>query len=174
MSNLIFSQSSYPLQTVIKGDSVVILTKEQARNINVIFESQKDKIAAYKIEIAYKDSLIAAKDTLLIEKTEVISNFTYDTELQKRLDLLEHWMFHAAINNTWIYYSWADTLIYAVDLSQYYVRKDDYTGDIFFYRCEKPIDPETEQEEPHKGWQKDFIKPKRPKVTVAPLLNYKQ
>ncbi len=174
MSSLIFSQSNYPLQTVIKGDSVVILTKAQAQNINDIFESQKARIAAYKIEMAYKDSLIAIKDTLLIEKTETINSFTYDTVLAKRLDLLEHWLLHAAINNTWIYYSWMDTLIYSVDLSQYYVRKDDYTGDIFFYRCEKPIDPETEQEEPHKGWQKDFIKPKRPKVTVAPLLNYKQ
>ena len=174
MWNLIFSQSNYPLQTVIKGDSVVILTKAQAQSINDIFESQKARIAAYKIEVVYKDSIIAAKDTLLIEKLAVIDNFTYDVELQKRLDLLEHWMLYAAINNTWIYYSWMDTLIYAVDLSQYYVRKDDHTGDIFFYRCEQPIDPETEQEEPHKGWQKDFIKPKRPKVTVVPILNYKQ
>jgi hypothetical protein len=169
VSSLIFSQSSYPLQTVIKGDSVVILTKAQAQNINDIFESQKARIATYKVEVAYKDSLIAIKDTLLIEKAEVISNFTYDTVLAKRLDLLEYWMLNAAINNTWIYYSWIDTLIYAVDLSQYYVRKDDYTGDIFFYRCERPIDPETEQEEPHKGWQTDFIKPKRPKVTVVPI-----
>ena len=43
------------------------------------------------------------------------------------------------------------------------------TGDIFFYRCEELIDPEKEHEEPHKGWQTDIIKPKRPKVTLVPI-----
>lgn len=174
MSSLISSQSNYPLQTVIKGDSVVILTKAQAKNINDIFESQKAKIAAFKIEVASKDSLLAVKNTLLIQKTEVIEHFNYNLELEKRLDLLEHWLLHASINNAWIYFSWDDSLIYYADLSQYYVRKDDYTGDIFFYRSERLIDPETEHESPHKNWNKDIIKPRRPKVTLAPLLNYKQ
>ncbi len=174
MSSLIFSQSNYPLQTVIKGDSVVILTKAQAKNINDIFESQKAKIAAFKIEVANKDSLLAIKDTLLIQKTELIETFTYNLELAKRLDLLEHWLLNAAINNTWLYYSWKDTLVYSVDLSQHYVRKDDHTGDIFFYRYDEPVNTEEDQEEPHKYWYTDIIKPKRPKVTLAPLLNYKQ
>ena len=169
MSNLISSQSNYPLQTVIKGDSVVILTKKQANEINDIFESQKALILKYKTEVAYKDSLIAVKDTLLIEKTKTINNFIYDYELAKRLDLLEHWMFNAAINNTWIYYSWKDSSIYAVDLSQYYVRKDDYTGGIFFYRSNEPVDPKKNKEEPPKGWENDFVKPKRPIVKKVPI-----
>ena len=169
MSNLIFSQSSYPLQTVIKGDSVVILTKAQAKNINDIFESQKAAIAEYKIKVAYRDSLLAVKDTLLIEKTETISNFTYDTVLAKRLDLIEHWLYNAAVNTTWIYYSWTDTIIYSVDLSQYVVRKDDETGDILFYRCPEFINPEKEHQEPPKGWETDIMKARRPKVTKAPI-----
>ena len=174
MSSLIFSQSSYPLQTVIKGDSVVILTKKQAKDINDIFENQKAKIASYKIELASKDSLLAVKDTLLIEKIKVIEHFNYNLELQKRLDLLEHWLVNTAINNAWIYYSWKDTLVYSVDLSHHYVKKDDHTGDIFFYRYDEPVDTEQDQEEPHKYWYTDIIKPKRPKVTLAPILNYKQ
>ena len=174
MSSLISSQSNYPLQTVIKGDSVVILTKAQAKSINDIFESQKAKIAAFKIEVVTKDSLLAIKDTLLIQKTEVIEHFNYNLELQKRLDLLEHWLVNTAINNAWIYYSWKDTLVYSVDLSHHYVRKDDHTGDIFFYRYDEPVDTEQDQEEPHKYWYTDIIKPKRPKVTLAPILNYKQ
>jgi hypothetical protein len=174
VSSLISSQSNYPLQTVIKGDSVVILTKAQAKNINDIFESQKATIASYKIKIATKDSLLAVKDTLLIHKTEVIEHFNYNLDLQKRLDLLEHWLVNTAINNAWIYYSWKDTLVYSVDLSHHYVRKDDHTGDIFFYRYDDPVDTEQDQEEPHKYWYTDIIKPKRPKVTLAPILNYKQ
>lgn len=169
MSSLIFSQSNYPLQTVIKGDSVVILTKAQAKNINDIFESQKAKIAEYKAQINYKDSLINAFDTLIIQQTNIIESYVYNEDLAKRLDILEHWMLHASINNAWIYYSWKDSLIYSVDLSQYYVRKDDHTGDIFFYRSEEPVDPENNQEEPHKGWETDFIKPKRPTVKVVPI-----
>ena len=169
MTSLIFSQSNYPLKTVIKGDSVVILTVKQADDINNIFESQKAKIVALKLDIATRDSLLAVKEILLIEKTQVIDNFVFDTVIAKRLDIIEHWLLDAGINSTWIYYSWKDTMLYAVDLSQYKVRKDDYTGDLIFFRCEDVIIPYEDQEEPPKGWETDIVKPRRPKVTRVPI-----
>ena len=169
MTSLIFSQSNYPLKTIIKGDSVVILTVKQADDINNIFDSQKARIAALRRELEIKDSLIAVKDTLLIEKIRVIDNFTYDTVIAKRLDIIEHWLLDAGINSTWIYYSWKDTVLYAVDLSQYYVQKDDYTGDLYFYRCPVQILPYETQEEPPTGWETDIVKPRRPKVTKVPI-----
>lgn len=169
MTSLIFSQSNYPLKTVIKGDSVVILTVKQADDINNIFESQKAKIAALKIDVATRDSLLAIKEIELIEKTQVIDNFVFDTVIAKRLDIIEHWLLDAGINSTWIYYSWKDSVLYAVDLSQYKVRKDDYTGDLLFFRCEEVIIPYEDQEEPPKGWETDIVKPRRPKVTKVPL-----
>ena len=162
MSNLIFSQSNYPLQTVIKGDTVVILTKEQANEINDIFESQTALISKYKTEIAYKDSL-------LLVQTNIINSYTFNEEIRQRLDLLEHWMLAAAINNAWLYYSWKDSSIYSVDLSQYYVRKDDHTGDIFFIRADEPFNQEENKEEPPKGWENDFVKQKRPIVKKVPI-----
>ena len=169
MTSLIFSQSNYPLKTIIKDDSVVILTVKQADDINNIFDSQKAKIAALRKELEIKDSLIAVKDTLLIQKIRVIDNFTYDTVIAKRLDIIEHWLLDAGINSTWIYYSWKDTVLYAVDLSQYKVRKDDYTGDILFFRCEDVIIPYEDMEEPSTGWETDIVKPRRPKVTKVPI-----
>ena len=169
MTSLIFSQSNYPLKTVIKGDSVVILTVKQADDINNIFESQRAKIATLKLDIATRDSLLAVKEILLIEKTQVIDNFVFDTVIAKRLDIIEHWLLDAGINSTWIYYSWKDTMLYAVDLSQYKVRKDDYTGDLIFFRCEDVIIPYEDQEEPPKGWETDIVKPRRPRVTKVPL-----
>lgn len=169
MTSLIFSQSNYPLKTVIKGDSVVILTVKQADDINNIFESQKAKIAALKLDIAVRDSLLAVKEIQLIDKTQVIDNFVFDTVIAKRLDIIEHWLLDAGINSTWIYYSWKDTLLYAVDLSQYKVRKDDYTGDLIFFRCEDIIIPYEDQDEPPKGWETDIVKPRRPRVTQVPL-----
>ena len=157
------------MKTVIKGDSVVILTVKQADDINNIFESQKAKIAALKLDIAIRDSLLALKEIQLIEKTQVIDNFVFDTIIAKRLDIIEHWLLDAGINSTWIYYSWKDTILYAVDLSQYKVRKDDYTGDLIFFRCEDVIIPYEDQDEPPKGWETDIVKPRRPKVTKVPL-----
>jgi hypothetical protein len=145
------------------------LTVKQASDINNIFENQKAKIASYKLELAYKDSLLSIKDVLLVEKNQVIENFTYDTVIAKRLDIIEHWLLDAGINSTWIYYSWRDTMLYAVDLSQYKVRKDDYTGDLIFFRCDDIIIPYENQEEPLKGWETDIVKPKRPKVTKVPI-----
>lgn len=162
MNSLIFSQSIYPLQTVIKGDSVVILTKAQANEINKIFESQTTLISKYKKEIAYKDSL-------LLVQSNIINTYTFNEEIRQRLDLLEHWLLDASIKNVWLYYSWKDTLIYSVDLSQYYVRKDDHTGDIFFLRANEPFNQEKNQEEPPKGWENDFVKPKRPVVKKVPI-----
>jgi len=169
VTSLIFSQSNYPLKTVIKGDSVVILTVKQADDINNIFESQKAKIAALKLDIATRDSLLAIKEIELIEKIQVIDNFVFDTVIAKRLDIIEHWLLDAGINSTWIYYSWKDTMLYAVDLSQYKVRKDDYTGDLIFFRCEDVIIPYEDQDEPPKGWETDIVKPRRPRVTKVPL-----
>ena len=169
MRFLIFSQSNYPLKTVIKGDSVVILTKKQADEINDIFQSQKINIDAFKKKLKLQDSLLAIQDSLLEIKEKNANLMGFYDSLQKRLDLLEHFVYDASMRNTWIYYSWDDSLIYSVDLSQYYVRKDDHTGDILFYHSERPIDPFDERENPHKGWERDIIKPNRPKVILVPI-----
>ena len=169
MTNLISSQSNYPLKTVIKGDSVVILTVKQADDINNIFESQKAKIAAFKKDIITRDSIIAILDTIILEKERVIVEHVFDYEVTKRLDILEAWLLDASINNAWIYYSWDDSTIYAVDLRQYKVRKDNMTGDIYFYKCPDPIDPYKDQDSPLKGWERAIVKPERPKVTQVPI-----
>ena len=145
------------------------MTVKQADDINNIFESQKAKIAAFKKDIIIRDSIIAIRDTIILQKDQVIDKHEFDYEIAKRLEILEDWMLNASINGTWIYYSWKDSVIYAVDLSQYLIKKDDITGDIFFYKCDDLLDPYKEQDEPHKGWQKDIIKTKRPKVTQVPI-----
>ncbi len=169
MTSLIFSQSNYPLKTVIKGDSVVVLTVKQADDINNIFERQKAIIAGFKKDIITRDSIIAVLDTIILEKEKVIIEHVFDDEISQRLDLLEAWLLDASINNAWIYYSWDDSTIYAVDLKQYYVQKDNMTGDLYFYKCPTPIDPYENKENPLKGWERAIVKPERPKVTKVPI-----
>jgi len=169
VTSLIFSQSNYPLKTVIKGDSVVILTVKQADDINNIFERQKAIIAGFKKDIITRDSIIAVLDTIILEKEKVIIEHVFDDEISQRLDLLEAWLLDASINNAWMYYSWDDSTIYAVDLKQYYVQKDNMTGDLYFYKCPTPIDPYEKKENPLKGWERAIVKPERPKVTKVPI-----
>ena len=152
------TQSNYPIQKIIDGDTFVVLKKKQADEINSIFESQKSKIAFYRKEIKIKDSL------LKLDNTDTI----IDTQFTQRLDLLENWLYYASMDGAWIYYSYEDSSVYSVDLSHYYVRKDDTTGDLFFYRTDEPFDKEN-KEAPKTNWNTDIIKPKRPKVTKAPL-----
>jgi hypothetical protein len=143
--------------------------KKQADEINDIFKEQNKDINYYKQKIKFSDSILAIKDSIIKNYVEMNLIKSFNDTIRKRLDLLENYLLQASINNSWLYYSWDETLMYNVDLSQYYVRKDDKTGDIYFYRSERPIDPYNERENPHKGWNRDIIKPNRPRVTLVPI-----
>jgi hypothetical protein len=173
VSNLIFSQSRYPLQTVINGDSVVILTKGQADTINAIFESQKDKIAKFKQETLIKDSIISLRDTLLVYYTSKYTEYRTIIETQiireDKLDTIRGWLIDRAKEGSWLYYSYINKEVVAVDFSDYVVRKDDYTGDIMFYKRTEDCSDDKEQKEPPVGWHTDIVKPKRPKLNIFKL-----
>jgi hypothetical protein len=170
---LIFSQSRYPLQTVINGDSVVILTKAQADTINAIFESQKTKIANFKTELKRKDSIIAIRDTVLLFYNQQIVQYRNVIDLQivrkDKLDTITGWLIQRAVEGSWVYYSYVNNEIVAVDLSDYVVRKDDYTGDIMFYKRTEDCPQDDKQKEPPVGWHMDIVKPKRPKLNIFKL-----
>ena len=151
VSSLSFSQSRYPLQTVIDGDSVVILTKAQADTINAIFDSQKAKIAQFKQETKVKDSIISLRDTLLVYYAQRYTEYKTIIETQivreDKLDTIRGWLIERAKENSWLYYSYLNNEIVAVDLSDYVVRKDDYTGDIIFYKREEDCPNDNNQKD---------------------------
>ena len=168
-----FSQSRYPLQTVINGDSVVILTKEQADTINAIFENQKTKIANFKTEVKRKDSIIAIRDTVLLFYNQQIVQYRNVIDLQivreDKLDTIRGWLMQRAVEGSWVYYSYINNEIVAVDLSDYLVRKDDYTGDIMFYKRTDDCPNNNKEKEPPIGWHMDIVKPKRPRLNIFKL-----
>jgi hypothetical protein len=170
---LSFSQSRYPLQTVIDGDSVVILTKAQADTINAIFETQKIKIANFKQDAKVKDSIILLRDTLLFYYAQRYTEYKTIIETQiireDKLDTIRGWLIDRAKENSWIYYSYLNNEVVAVDLSDYVVRKDDYTGDIMFYKRTDDCPNDDNQKEPPVGWHYDVVKPKRPKLNIFKL-----
>ena len=167
VSSLSFSQSHYPLQTVINGDSVVILTKAQADTINDIFESQKKKIADARAQLKTQDSIIRHKDSLLKYNSGYYS--AYKMLREEYTDMLilnehtEEWIVSRAKEGAWLYYSYDSLWVEAVDLSAYKVIKNDVTGDIFFYRADNY--PEKKKNDyPKRGWEKEVVLPNRPKI----------
>ena len=173
VSSLSFSQSRYPLQTVIDGDSVVILTKAQADTINAIFDNQKAKIAQFKQETKVKDSIISLRDTLLVYYAQRYTEYKtiIETQIvrQDKLDTIRGWLIERAKEGSWIYYSYLNNQIVAVDLSDYVVRKDDYTGDIMFFKRTEECSNDDKQKEPPLGWHTDIVRPKRPKLNIFKL-----
>lgn len=172
-AGLIFSQSRYPIQTIINGDSVVILTKAQADTINAIFESQKLKISDFKQQAKVKDSIIALRDTLLEFYTQRYVEYRMIVEEEivrdERLDSITQWLMLRAKENAWIYYSYKNKEVVAIDLSTYVVRKDDYKGDIMFFKITQDCPVTNDEKEPKIGWQFDIALPSRPKLNVLKL-----
>jgi hypothetical protein len=165
---LSFSQSRYPLQTVIEGDSVVILTKGQADTINDIFESQKKKLAEVRTQLAYKDSIIRRRDSLL--RTGSISIWQYKTLEQEYLntlmflDYVENWIYDRAKEGAWLYYSSDSMWIEAIDLSPYSLRTDNLTKDLLFYNKETSKEGQKKKDVPKRDWEKELILTNRPKI----------
>lgn len=163
------SQSRYPLKTVINGDSVVILTKGQADTINDIFDTQKQKIADAKKLIGFKDSLIRSKDSLLNATNFALVRYdSLNSEYINTLmflDYVESWVYDRAKEGSFLYYSYDSTCIEAIDLSDYEVRKNDYTGAIFFYRItDTPFIHKKKNDSFRKGWEQEITKTNRPKI----------
>lgn len=174
VGNLSFSQSSYPIQKVIDGDTFVILTKGQADTINSIFESQKAKIAKYKAETRVKDSIISIRDTLLIYYTNRVIEYNtiIDKEIERvdRLDTISEWLYKRAVEGSWLYYSYQQQSVVAVDLSDYIVRKNDSNGDLLFYKMTPDCNRDDKNDkEPPLNWQTDIALPSRPKLNILKL-----
>lgn len=158
---------------MIDGDSVVILTKAQADTINAIFDSQRAKIAKFKQETKVKDSIISLRDTMLIFYTSRYTEYKTIIETQiireDKLDTIRGWLLERAKEGSWVYYSYINDEIVAVDLSDYIVRKDDFTGDLLFYKRTEECPDDNKQKEPPLGWHTDIVKPKRPKLNIFKL-----
>ena len=174
VSNLILSQSNYPLKTIFKGDSVVILRVQQADEINRVFDKQTKDIITLRLEIEELKKQVHEKDS-------IVNSFVYmrtermniDSTIAQRLDLIEHWLYWSAIEGSWIYYSKEDSLIYRMDLSDYKAVKDDRTGDLFFYYKEQELEEGEEyfqpKPSPELNWQFAVRRSRRPKIEVVPI-----
>ena len=164
-TSTISAQSRYPLQTVFKGEDVVILTKKQADDINIVFEKQKQEILQLKSQ---NQQLVNINDSLdSIQKS--YSNFY--VEKLKRLELLENLIYWAAVDGTWLYYSYIDSTIKLVDLSYYFVELDNTNANLLFINTPKEyrnFKVSERRESPPLQWEYRFPAAIRPRVYNLP------
>jgi hypothetical protein len=178
-----YSQPRYPIQTQLKGDSVVILTKKQSDDINLLIENQKIRIQKYKTEIKsisdtntllindikIKDSIINRLDSLL-----TVHNNYYDSLISK-IDILENWILSSSIDNGYIYYSWQDSTVKVIDLSLYMLvshkRSGNYSlivrGDITNIDYWKQMNL-IKEESPEIGWELNISPKYKPRIALFP------
>ena len=64
----LLSQQNYPIQTILKGDSVVIYTIEQNDDIEILLANQRSRVAFYKNNITKKQAVIDSLNLEMIKQ----------------------------------------------------------------------------------------------------------
>ena len=178
-----YSQPTYPIQTVLKVDSVVILTKKQSKEIDLLIDNQKIRIQKYKTEIknltdtnyVLKQS-IQTKDSVIDSLNNMISNINYGYDsLINRLDTLESWILMSSIDNGYLYYSWQDSTIKVIDLSLYMLIGHKKTGNYSLIVRDEVMNINLwkernliNQESPEIGWELNISPKYKPRIVLFP------
>jgi len=133
------SQPKYPVQTLYKGDSVVILTIKQSVDINRAIDTQKKiirdqakKITILNSKIDSLNNIIATIPTRIINATDSLQ-YVADTTLkwaeELNLTLLEY-----ATDGAFMYIIPSDNKLYFVNLGDYNLYSTDYGQSIIFQK----------------------------------------
>lgn len=152
LSFLSLSQN-YPVQTILKGDSVVIYTVEQNEDIEILLANQRSRVAFYKNNIAKQQAVIdslnlemikqQAKQQTVIDSIQAVADglrftlknkFSNFDSLQQRYDSVSTWLYNTASSNAIIYYSYEKSTVVAIDLASYIIVGHRRTGNFSIAR----------------------------------------
>ena len=152
LSFLSLSQN-YPVQTILKGDSVVIYTVEQNEDIEILLANQRSRVAFYKNNIAKQQAVIdslnlemikqQAKQQTVIDSIQSVADglrftlknkFSNFDSLQQRYDSVSTWLYNTASSNAIIYYSYEKSTVVAIDLASYIIVGHRRTGNFSIAR----------------------------------------
>lgn len=152
----ILALTQYPIQKVINGDSVVIMTTQQGRDVNAKFERQKKKINELNRQIDSLKQLKPEKETLYV--SEKINQTYYESKVRK-LDTLEHWLHNVAAQSSLVFYF--EGQIVAIDLSEFSL-KNIYKGGFHFVRRKPKYLKEgnSDNDQPVRKWELVLINSK--------------
>jgi hypothetical protein len=182
ISFLTLSQK-YPVQTILKGDSVVILTIQQYSDIELLLDNQRSRVSIYKNDITEQEEKIDSLICVINDKSNQIDTLNsviirklsnYDS-LQSRNNTIEHWLYEASVDNAYLYYSYKDSTIMSIDLSSYILIGNKRSGNFALVRIGTSYeDSESKNynrlypQEPDLGWELYYKEKWRPVVIKFP------
>lgn len=169
---------NYPVQTILKGDSVVIYTVEQNEDIEILLANQRSRVAFYKNNIAKQQAIIdslnlvmiqqQAKQQTIIDSIQRVADdlrftlknkFSNFDSLQQRYDSVNTWLYNTASSNAIIYYSYEKSTVVAIDLASYIIVGHKRTGNFSVARRGPVSDDEywrnynrEQKDEPNADW----------------------
>ena len=192
----LLSQQAYPIQTILKGDSVVIYTVEQNEDIELLLANQRSRVAFYKNNITKQQAVIDSlnlemikqqtKQQAVIDSIQAIADdlqFTlknkfsnYDS-LQQRYDSVSTWLYNTASSNAIIYYSYEKSTVVAIDLASYIIVGHKRTGNFSIAR-RGPVSDDVywknynreQRDEPNEDWLTYYKEKWRPVTFQFPYL----
>jgi len=91
------SYSQYPKQTVINGDTVVIMLLEQADEMNKTFLRQNEKIDSLVYRVDTVESLYVQRNFVVLNDGILLSNYKSQVEEEKQKNKVINKVFDAII-----------------------------------------------------------------------------
>lgn len=122
------SQDKYPIKTIFKGDSVVILTIQQSEEINRILELNNKQATYYKSRSLVYESRIDSLKSVVEDLNSTIAGLETerDSALKSSDDILDS-LWTWSLGPSLLYSQYPnDTTMYILDLTRYYLTTDDF------------------------------------------------
>jgi hypothetical protein len=189
---ILLSQQVYPIQTILKGDSVVIYTVEQNDDIEILLANQRSRVAFYKNNISKQQAVIDSLNLEMIKQQAVIDSiqavadglrftlknkFSNFDSLQQRYDSVSTWLYNTASSNAIIYYSYENSTVVAIDLASYIIVGHKRTGNFSVAR-RGPVSDDVywknynreQKDEPNADWLTYYKEKWRPVTFQFPYL----
>jgi hypothetical protein len=126
-----FSQTNYPIKTIFKGDSVIILTIQQSEDINAVIEKNSKLLKESNKKIKERDEQILKLESVLLEQNVYIDSLSKillkhlnrEDTVNSLIDSLWKW----SLGPSLIYTQYPDdSTVYIMDLSHHYMTTDDF------------------------------------------------
>jgi len=123
--------SQYPIKTIFKGDSVIILTVEQSDKINSIIEKNSNSVKEltkknkeYEQELKKVNQVLIEQNCYIDSLSNVLLEYLKkDDEQNVLIDSVWRW----SLGPSLIYTEYPDdSTVYVMDLSHYYMTTDDF------------------------------------------------
>jgi len=180
VTNAVYSQFLYPIVTTYKGDSIVILTTKQARDINSLLDKQHKRIQVEYVTVVTKvekiDSLtkIIYKHKTIVDSIKIYDSIKVVKTVQKAVDSLKvkldttiNWINKVATNNSFMYIDYCTNKLTVIDLNQnkYIGYFNPITGSLTFSRSKSKSKLDNYM---YLNPNRIYNKSKRPKVYFYP------